>query len=220
MQTPSNEQFCVFIQKGDAAARDSLLENNLGFIRKTANEIHQSMILTENGFMIDRDDLEQEGSLGLLKAAELFDAEKGMKFLTYAAPAIRNAMIDLIRSEYAQFEQKLTTEKDGVVFQIIRLNDLLSDEDKALREEAISHPPAKTPEQIYIEKENIRELYDALKKLSTREQTYLLYRYGFTDDIEHTLIGTAIHFHLNESRAKRMEEQAMDNLWVELPWWF
>ena len=64
------------------------------------------------------------------------------------------------------------------------------------------------------------ELYDALKKLTAREQTYLLYRYGFTDDMEHPLIGTAIHFHLSESRAKRLEDQAMDNLWLELPWWF
>lgn len=89
-----------------------------------------------------------------------------------------------------------------------------------LREEAVSHPLAKTPEQNYIEKENIRELYDALKKLTAREQTYLLYRYGFTDDMEHPLIGTAIHFHLSENRAKRLEDQAMDNLWLELPWWF
>lgn len=220
MQTPSNEQLCVLMKKGNASARDLLLENNLGFIRKTANEIYQSMGLTDSGLVIDRDDLEQEGSLGLLKAAELFDAEKGMKFLTYAAPAIRNAMIDLIRSEYAQFEQKLTTEKDGVAFQIVRLDDLLSGEDKMLREEAVFHPLAKTPEQNYIEKENIRELYDALKKLTAREQTYLLYRYGFTDDMEHPLIGTAIHFHLSESRAKRLEDQAMDNLWLELPWWF
>lgn len=129
-------------------------------------------------------------------------------------------MIDLIRSEYAQFEQKLTTEKDGVAFQIVRLDDLLSGEDKMLREESVSHPLAKTPEQNYIEKENIRELYDALKKLTAREQTYLLYRYGFTDNMEHPLIGTAIHFHLSESRAKRLEDQAMDNLWLELPWWF
>ena len=49
---------------------------------------------------------------------------------------------------------------------------------------------------------------------------YLLYRYGFTDDIEHPLIGTAIHFNLSESRAKKIEEDAMDNLWLELPWWF
>ena len=34
------------------------------------------------------------------------------------------------------------------------------------------------------------------------------------------LIGTAIYFHLTKSRAKKTEEQAMDNLWLELPWWF
>lgn len=84
MQTPSNEQLCVLMKKGNASACDLLLENNLGFIRKTANEIYQNMGLTDNGLVIDRNDLEQEGSLGLLKAAELFDAEKGMKFLTYA----------------------------------------------------------------------------------------------------------------------------------------
>lgn len=43
MQTPSNEQLCVLMKKGNASARDLLLENNLGFIRKTANEIYQSM---------------------------------------------------------------------------------------------------------------------------------------------------------------------------------
>ncbi|MSC98242.1 RNA polymerase subunit sigma-70, partial [Faecalibacterium prausnitzii] len=53
-----------------------------------------------------------------------------------------------------------------------------------------------------------------------REQTYLLYRYGFTDGKEHPLIGTAIYFHLTKGRAQKTEEQAMDNLWLELPWWF
>ena len=42
----------------------------------------------------------------------------------------------------------------------------------------------------------------------------------FTDDVEHTMVGTAIHFNLRESRAKKKEEDAMDNLWLELPWWF
>ena len=37
---------------------------------------------------------------------------------------------------------------------------------------------------------------------------------------EHPLIGTAIYFHLTKGRAKKTEEQAMDNLWLELPWWF
>ena len=33
-------------------------------------------------------------------------------------------------------------------------------------------------------------------------------------------VGTAIYFHLTKGRAKKTEEQAMDNLWLELPWWF
>ena len=73
---------------------------------------------------------------------------------------------------------------------------------------------------IMEEQESRRELYDGLKRLTQREQTYLLYRYGFTDGEEHPLIGTAIYFHLTKGRAKKTEEQAMDNLWLELPWWF
>ena len=77
---------------GDTAARDILLESNLGFIRKIALEQYRSMGLDENDIGIDLDDLVQEGSISLLNAIPLFDAERGMKFLTYAAPAIRNAM--------------------------------------------------------------------------------------------------------------------------------
>ena len=43
-----------------------------------------------------------------------------------------------------------------------------------------------------------REQYDALKRLTRREQTHLPYRYDFTDDEEHSLIGTAIYFHLTK----------------------
>ena len=71
-----------------------------------------------------------------------------------------------------------------------------------------------------MEQETLRELYDGLDKIGEREQTYLLYRYGFADDVEHTLIGTAIHFNLTESRSKKIEKDAMDNLWLELSWWF
>lgn len=220
MQSMSNEQLCLRAQKGDDAARDLLLENNLGFIRKTANELYQSMALAETELAIDRDDLEQEGCIGLLNAIGSFDADRGSKFLTYAAPSIRNAMMDLIRAGFSQFEQQVADDKNGLGFRFVRLDEILSDEERLQRIEAIADPLAKSPERIVTEQETYRELYDALDKLSPREQTYLLYRYGFTDGVEHPLIGTALHFHLSESRAKRTEETAMDNLWLELPWWF
>ena len=98
MPTRSNEQLCRLAQAGDMAVRDILLENNLSFIRKIALEQYRSMGMDENDIGIDLEDLVQEGSIGLLNAIPLFDAERGMKFLTYAAPALRNAMTDCIRA--------------------------------------------------------------------------------------------------------------------------
>ena len=220
MPTRSNEQLCRLAQKGDTAARDILLEKNLGFIRKIALEQYRNMGLDENDIGIDLDDLMQEGSIGLLNAIPLFDAGRGMKFLTYAAPALRNAMTDCIRAALGLFEQRMVDKKDGPGFQRVYLDDVLSEDERMLRIEAIADPYAMQPQTIMEEQESRRELYDGLKRLTQREQTYLLYRYGFTDGEEHPLIGAAIYFHLTKGRAKKTEEQAMDNLWLELPWWF
>lgn len=155
-----------------------------------------------------------------MDAIPRFDSSKGTKFLTYAAPSIRNAMIDLIRDAFSQYEQRMTDTTDGLAFQKIRLDEVVPGEERLLRIEAIADPIAKSPEQIYVEQEILRELYEGLDRIGSREQAYLLYRYGFTDDVEHTMVGTAIHFNLRESRAKKIEEDAIDNLWLELPWWF
>lgn len=138
MPTRSNEQLCRLAQKGDTAARDILLEKNLGFIRKIALEQYRNMGLDENDIGIDLDDLMQEGSIGLLNAIPLFDAGRGMKFLTYTAPAIRNTMTDCIRAALAQFEQRMVDKKDGHGFQRVYLDDVLSDDERMLRIEAIA----------------------------------------------------------------------------------
>ena len=46
------------------------------------------------------------------------------------------------------------------------------------------------------------------------------YRFGFEDDMEHPLNETAKHFHLSESRARSTEALVLDNVWLELPWWY
>lgn len=175
MPTRSNEQLCRLAQKGDTAARDILLEKNLGFIRKIALEQYRNMGQDENDIGIDLDDLMQEGSIGLLNTIPLFDAGRGMKFLTYAAPALRNAMTDCIRAALGLFEQRMVDKKDGPGFQRVYLDDVLSEDERMLRIEAIADPHTQTPEQIYIQKEQLIELYAALDKLTAREQTYLLY---------------------------------------------
>lgn len=216
----TNERLCTLAQKGDEAAREILVEKNMGFIVQTADLIYRSSSLEGSDLNIDVDDLVQEGSIGLLKAISSYDKSVGVKFLTYAAPFIRNAMTDLVRDALSRYEQRMVDSENGLGLQKVRLDEVLPGKERLLRMEAVADIAAKSPEQAYEERETLRELYEGLGQISEREQTYLLYRHGFTDDIGHTQIGTAIHFHLSEKRAKKLESEAMDNLWLELPWWF
>ena len=216
----TNERLCALAQKGDEAARELLVEKNMGFIVQTADLVYRSSSLEGSDLNIDVDDLVQEGSIGLLRAVDGFDPARKIKFLTYAAPFIRNAMTDLVRDSFSRYEQRMVDSENGPGLQKVRLDEVLPGEERLLRMEAVADITVKSPEQVYEERETLRELYEGLGQISEREQTYLLYRHGFTDDIGHTLIGTAIHFHLSENRAKKLEGEAMDNLWLELPWWF
>lgn len=209
---PDNERLCALAQAGDTAARELLLENNLGFIRKTALEVHGKA--GESG--LDVDDLVQEGCIGLLSAIDRFDAVRGMKFLTYAATAMRNAMTDCVRAALSQFERRL--EGDGI--QRVYLDDVLDADERLLRIEAVADPNTQTPERVVLRREQLAELYAGLDNLTARERAWLLYRHGFADGAEHPLTAAARHFHLSENRARALDVQAIDNLRLELPWWY
>ena len=84
----------------------------------------------------------------------------------------------------------------------------------------IADSRVQNPEQIYIAQETHEEIHTALQMIEAREKAYLWYRFGFADDILHPLNETADHFHLSESRAKSTEKLALDNFWLELPWWY
>jgi RNA polymerase sigma factor for flagellar operon FliA len=47
---------------------------------------------------VDRDDLVSAGTLGLIKAVETFELERGFKFETYAGHKIRGAILDELRA--------------------------------------------------------------------------------------------------------------------------
>ncbi|MGN0136722.1 sigma-70 family RNA polymerase sigma factor [Anaerotignum sp.] len=208
----SNEQLCIAALDGDTEARNALVENNLRFIKRTAYEMWSAQRELNAALGIEINDLVQEGSLGLLDCIPGYDPDTGNKFLTYAAPAIRNAMVDYIRRWNPTFEAKN-------LGSIVRLDDVVKDENKG-RHEFIADSRVKNPEQIYIAKETHEEIHTALQRIDRRERAYLWYRFGFEDDIYHPLNETAKHFHLSESRARSTEALALDNVWLELPWWY
>jgi len=208
----TNEALCALAKQGDADAQNLLIENNLRFIRKTAYELWNAQAELNLSLGIDPDDLIQEGMLGLCGCMEHYDPDSGNLFLTYARPAIRNAMLDYIREQNSSFEAKNLNN-------IISLDELAKDEAQG-RHSFLADLTRQTPEQIYLAKERIDDLHNALSMIADREEQYLRYRFGFDDDMEHPLTETAKHFHLSESRAKSTEALALDNVWLELPWWY
>ena len=209
-QDMNNEQLCALAQAGDADALNQLVENNLPFINSTAESLWNLRSDMSRFWGLMPDDLAQEGSMALVKCVEHFNPGLGNKFLTYAAPAIRNAMLDVIRKQEICY-----TEAD--------LNDTVSQTEIAEREAQGLSSDAyfKTPEQVYIKQESMEELHHALAQIRDREREYLYFRFGFDEeDVERTRKDTAEHFHITEASAKRTEKTALDNVWLGLPWWF
>lgn len=209
MKTMSNEQLCALAQQGDTKSKNLLIENNLPYIQQTAYDLWNAHAELNHSLGIMQEDLIQEGSIGLYHCIESYQPDSGNKFLTYASPAIYNAMLDYIRRQNLSFESRFLNE-------IVRLDDVTQDGNRKHRD-FIADSHEKNPEQIYLEKEQHEEIHAALNHIDMRERTYLWYRFGFEDDIEHPLTETAKHFHLSESRARSTEKTALENVRSELP---
>ena len=123
----SNEQLCIAALDGDTEARNALVENNLRFIKRTAYEMWSAQQELNAALGIEINDLVQEGALGLLDCIAGYRPDTGNKFLTYASPAIRNAMVDYIRRWNPTFEAKN-------LGSIIRLDEVVKDENKGKHE--------------------------------------------------------------------------------------
>lgn len=82
----SDEEYALGkrIKAGDIEARNELVEKNLRLVI--------NVVKRYNSVDLTREDLIQEGNLGLIKAAEYFDPELGYKFSTYAMWWIRQAV--------------------------------------------------------------------------------------------------------------------------------
>lgn len=92
MITPEEEiKLAKKIQKGDINAENQLVKSNLRFVISVAKQYQNKGL--------DLVDLIQEGNLGLIKSAKLYDPSKGYKFISYAVWWIHQSIMKAISDQ-------------------------------------------------------------------------------------------------------------------------
>jgi len=106
------------VQSGDSTAANALVCSNLRFVVAIAKRYrHQGVALL---------DLINEGNIGLMRAAEKYDHQKGVKFITYAVWWIRQAIVQAL-SENAH-TMRVPVHRAGAMYRLGRRVNALRNE--------------------------------------------------------------------------------------------
>ena len=98
--------------KGDTRAAHQLVTANLRFVVKVANEYRSY------GFGLS--DLVQEGNIGLMKAVQKFDPERGIRFISYAVWWIRAYIQNYILRSFSLVKLGTTQGQRKLFFSLAR----------------------------------------------------------------------------------------------------
>jgi RNA polymerase sigma-32 factor len=109
---------------GDRAAGDALIEACLPFVIRIALEYRRWGVPVE--------DLVQQGNLGLLRAAEKFDADKQVRLITYAVYWVRAEIRDYVVRSY-RIVRLGTTRSERRALRAYRREGVVTAEELAVR---------------------------------------------------------------------------------------
>ena len=220
-------------QAGDEDARRHLSEANLRLVVSVAKRYA--------GRGLPFLDLIQEGNLGLMKAAEKFEPERGFKFSTYATWWIQGRTIripvhlvesinrvkktagDLLRKNgreptVEEIAVRLDMEPARVreLLQLaqdpISLETPVGEEEDAHLEDFIQDEEAGVPVDEAGRQLLRRELFSVLKSLTPREERVIALRFGLEDGRAHTLEELGKEFNVTRERVRQIEAKALRKL--------
>ena len=103
-------------KEGDQTARNMLIEHNMRLVAHVVKKYQCQDYDTE--------DLLSAGTIGLIKAVNTFDTDKGSRLATYAARCVENEILMLLRAgkkrarEVSLFEP-IGTDKDGEAVNLV-----------------------------------------------------------------------------------------------------
>ena len=185
-------------QNGDMHARDILIERNLRLVAHIVKKYMNSGKET--------DEMISVGIVGLVKAVNTYNFEKGSRLATYAARCIDNELLMLMRgdrklSREVSLYDPIGTDKEG---NEITLLSILEHEDEDIIDQL-------------DKKQSLRELSNILSKVLTpREYFVVIRRYGLYGHHETTQRELAEKLNISRSYVSRIEKKALEKLRLQL----
>lgn len=176
-------------------ARQKLIEHNL---RLVAHIVKKYQSTCEQ----QAEDMLSIGTIGLIKAIDTFDMDRGIKLATYAARCIDNELLMMLRGRKklmreVSIYEPIGTDKEG--------NEI------SLMDVAMAAGPDVF--QAVIDGQYLRRLPDIFHEtLTPREQTVIKLRYGLVDGHAKTQSQIAQGLHISRSYVSRIEKKALSKL--------
>lgn len=194
LSTNEEKSYLMQYKNGSQEARSILIERNL---RLVAHIVKKYSVPDK-----DIDDLISIGTIGLIKAIDTFDSDKGIRLATYASRCIDNELLMMLRSGKKQSKEVYLYEPIGADKEgnEINLLDII---------ESVDEDIVDTLET----RENIVKLKKFVQKLLTdREKEIIILRYGLEGGEEVTQREIAVRLGISRSYVSRIEKKALKKL--------
>jgi RNA polymerase nonessential primary-like sigma factor len=224
----STEEYRLAIRarKGDQRARRAFIEHQLGLVVLIARPYRK------RGLPLL--DLIEEGNIGLLRAIEKFDPERGYRFSSYAKWWIRQSIEVALMTQTATvrvpahvrraLRQRANTRaataelREVTSFLLYDVRDQAGAHQASDEEElhpvlhSVAAPEHEQPDQVLHADSRRKRLEAALALLRDSEQVVLRCRFGLVDDTDHTLESIGRKLNLSCERVRQIQGEALVKL--------
>ncbi len=190
--SPAEEaHYLSLSRQGDLEARNILVEYNLRLVAHIVKKYQTPYRSVE--------DLLSIGTIGLIKAINTYDDEKGSRLVTYASRCIENELLMRLRQERKEAREvslyePIGTDKEG---NEISLMDIIKSDDESVLSGIVTNDSIRHLSEIF---------YDVL---DNREQQVISMRYGLYGYSPMPQRDIALTLGISRSYVSRIEKKAL-----------
>jgi RNA polymerase primary sigma factor len=214
------EECARAIKRGEAGAKEKLITSNLRFV--------VSIAVKYQNLGLPLMDLINEGNMGLIRAVEKFDVERGFKFISYARWWIRHYILKAIFEQstsiklplkYAtHFSKEEVQESDAIkklknIYRPVSLDQKLSENNNSdTMLDLVDDSRYEHPEKAVMDK-NLKEIIDdVIRKLKPIERDVIKRHFGLNGRKPLTLKEIGEKYNLTKERIRQIEHTALDKM--------